>query len=254
MNLNRIYCCATVPLMCLSAYGGVSQQEREFLSKYNAIEMRSSCGNSFGATGDHLLAQYGVSERRMGLLLVEQVEDCLRIEPPRASGTNDIIIGSLLKLQRYRVPEALPVAQSAFLDASDAFRPEALRAFYCCASNVEDVVGFVTNVWADVSDRAASRRLDCVMGLNRWISETCSSPVVDRQGLYEAVSNCAQSETRLPIAMRLDHALQNLSPSYSASSIRTNLVQRFMNDTTAPVDPLYFRRQAESMGIYSEVQ
>ena len=53
MKLNKIYCCATVPLMCLFAYGGVSQQEREFLSKYNAIEMRSSCGNSFGATGDH---------------------------------------------------------------------------------------------------------------------------------------------------------------------------------------------------------
>ena len=88
----------------------------EGLALYNDIELRNFCGNSPGTSGDGLWLRYDVDDRQMGLLLVEQVENCLRMTVPRAESTNMICSVSLRKLSKFKVPEALPVAQAAFLD------------------------------------------------------------------------------------------------------------------------------------------
>ena len=102
--------------LSMSTSGSMTPRQQEFLALYNDIELRNFCGNSPGTSGDGLRLRYDVDDRQLGLLLVEQVENCLRMTVPRAESTNMICSVSLRKLSKFKVPEALPMAQAAFLD------------------------------------------------------------------------------------------------------------------------------------------
>lgn len=246
---NRCMVIGVLIGLSMSTSGSMTPRQQEFLALYNDIELRSFCGNSPGTSGDGLKVMYGVDDRQMGLMLAEQVANCLHMTVPRAESTNMICSVSLRKLSKFKVPEALPVAQAAFLDSSDMFRSESVRAFFACVSNVSDVVSFASNVWADVSMHATSRRLDCVIGLKRWIPTRTDLTDMDKQALYADLTERAQAESSFPVAMRMDQVLKTLSADYLVSSVRTNVVLRFKDSISAPNDPQYFRRQAEEMGI-----
>lgn len=251
MNKNIITTLIVIVHVMLANIGAaaLTNSQRDVGIRLIAEQGEQFCGNSPGRDGVLALERYGIDSRTAGLIFVDIVDECLRVPLPRPAETNKLCTSALVGLWRFGIPEAVPIARRAFMDPSDKFNFDAMLVYFDCETNVQAIADFTEVVWTNTLGDASTKRLDYAISMKDWLRANRDLTGMQKSVLYDRFVACAQAESEAYVALRLDPILQLLNRDYESSEARTNLVIRFKDNTSALMDPLYFRRLADSMGI-----
>ena len=253
MNRNKINIAQVVlAALLLSSHmsvWGLTDSQREIGMQLLAVNDNRFCGNSPGLDVTPVMIRNGIDARVAGEIFAGIVEECLQVSLPRPAETNRLCSRSLLWLGRLKVSESVPLARRAFMDPSGKFNFDAMSVYFSCETNVQAIADFTAVVWTNTLGDASTKRLDYAISMKDWLRGNRDLTGMQKSVLYDRFVACAQAESEAYVALRLDPILLLLNHDYESSEARTNLVIRFKDNTSALMDPLYFRRLADSMGI-----
>lgn len=249
-HFGRLLCCSFAAVVTTAAvYAAVTPAQRRFFAEYSKKASEGFCGNSRVADYDGIMERHGVTNEQMKDLLPCIVNECLDVDIPRNAQTNEMCATALRMMFKYGDPDSFPAAERAYFDATGKFKAVSRLALFACATNVGQVSGFASRVWATPTGASSSERIALIVAVGDWAKSQTNQVSNLKDALSETFASYVACETNAAVALRLDMLMNYLSQDYSSSALRTNLVWRFKDDRSALRDPEYFRRLSDSMGV-----